>query len=196
MPDGRAPGGMPEGRAAGNAPQATSAQAPPSPAGTYAAADGTSAPTAAAGSVRSALLIPPARRILSAAGLYAVLFVLGLLLGLTGAFQFSRSLGPVPVGAVFFVLAIAAVCWLTGRATGSVGGALAAALGWMVASFSMALPSTGGSVVITNSIGGEIYLYGGALCAAIGVGAAFGGWTRSLQAGSPASSAGTRRPRP
>ncbi len=177
-----------------SAPQASAPQATPSAAGTYATANGTPAPVAGAGGVRSALMIPPARRILAAVGLYAVLFVFGLLLGLTGAFQFSRSIGPVPLGAVCFVLAIGAACWLCGRATRSVGGALAAALGWIIASFSMALPSTGGSIVITNSLAGEIYLYGGALCAAIGVGAAFGGWTRAQQAGGPAGSPGTRRP--
>jgi hypothetical protein len=138
-------------------------------------------------------MIPPARRILEAAGFYAVLFIFGVLLGLTGAFQFSRSIGPVPIGAICFVLAIGAACWLCGRATLSVGGPLAAALGWIVASFSMALPNTGGSVVITNSLAGEIYLYGGALCAAIGVGASFGGWTRAQQARIPA---GIRGPRP
>jgi hypothetical protein len=143
------------------------------------------------------VLWPPARRhILAVAGLYAVLLVFGVLQGLTGAFQFSRSLGPVPVGAVLFVLLIGATCWFCGRATRSAAGALIPAVGWIVASFSMALPNTSGSVVITNSIAGEIYLYGGALCAAIGVGAAFGGWTRAQQAGSSPRSAGPRRPRP
>ena len=152
-------------------------------------------PAAPAGGAHP-LLMPPGRHILAATGFYLVLLVLGVLLGLTGAFQFSRGIGPVPVGAVLFVLAVGAVCWLCGRATRSVGGALVPAVGWIVASFSMAMPNTSGSVVITNSIAGEIYLYGGALCAAIGVGAAFGGWTRAQQASISSAGAGPRRPRP
>ena len=168
----------------------------PRAAGPRAAGSNAAESSAAPAAEPRPLLLPPGRHILAATGFYAVLLVLGLLLGLTGAFQFSRGIGPVPLGAVLFVLAVGAVCWFCGRATRSVGGALVPAVGWIVASFSMAMPNTSGSVVITNSIAGEIYLYGGALCAAIGVGAAFGGWTRAQQASISGPGAGPRRPRP
>jgi hypothetical protein len=147
-------------------------------------------------STSSALWTPARAHTLAVAGLYTALLVFGALQGLTGSFQFSRSVGPVPVGAVFFALAIGATCWLCGRATRSVAGALVPAVGWIVASYVLAMPNSSGSVIITNSTAGEIYLYGGALCAAIGVGAAFGGWTRALHAGSPAGTTAPRRPRP
>ena len=136
------------------------------------------------------------RHVLAVTGGYLLLLVFGVLQGLTGSLQFSRSLGPVPVAAVCFAVAIGATCWVFGRATRSVAAALVPAVGWLVASYSLAMPNSSGSVVITNSLAGEIYLYGGALCAAIGVGASFGGWTRAQQADRSARTAGSRRPRP
>lgn len=166
------------------------------PSGLPAAPSGPPATPSGTAGTPSRLWTPARRRVLAVIGLYAVLLIFGVLLGLTGSFQFSRGVGPVPVAAVCFAVAIGAACLLCGRATRSVAGALVPAVGWIVASFSMAMPNTSGSVVITNSLAGEIYLYGGALCAAIGVGAAFGGWTRAQQAGRSARSTGPRRPRP
>jgi hypothetical protein len=42
-----------------------------------------------------------------------------------------------------------------------------------VATFALAVSDRNGTVVITNSTAGVIYLYGGALCAAVAVGVAF-----------------------
>ena len=39
------------------------------------------------------------------------------------------------------------------------------AVGWIVASFVLAMPSSHGSVIITNTTAGKWYLYGGALAA-------------------------------
>ena len=41
-------------------------------------------------------------------------------------------------------------------------GALVPAIGWFLASFGLAMPTAGGSVIITNTTAGEWYLYGGA----------------------------------
>jgi hypothetical protein len=48
-------------------------------------------------------------------------------------------------------------------------GGLATALGWFVVSFVLTLPTHGGSVIINNSSAGKWYLYGGAVCAGVGI---------------------------
>jgi Family of unknown function (DUF6113) len=102
---------------------------------------------------------------------YLVLFVLGLLEGLIGSFQYSR--GPSLLWAVILVLAIFATC--VGFAWGlrSFGAGLFPALGWFIASFVLSMSRPNGSVVITATTAGETYLYGGALAAAIGASASF-----------------------
>ncbi|HUK71862.1 MAG TPA: hypothetical protein VLW50_24365 [Streptosporangiaceae bacterium] len=114
----------------------------------------------------------------AAAGAYGLLFLFGLLQGMTGSFQYGRSVGPVPVAAVGFALAIGLTCVLCGRGMRSAGGALAPAIGWLLASFVLAMSRPSGSVVITNTAAGEVYLFAGALGAAIGAGVGFSGWSR------------------
>ncbi len=111
-------------------------------------------------------------------GAYGLLFLFGLLQGMTGSFQYSRSIGPVPVAAAGFALAIGLTCVLCGRGMRSAVGALAPAIGWLLASFVLGMPMPSGSVVITNTAAGQVYLYAGALSAAIGVGVGLSGWTR------------------
>jgi hypothetical protein len=106
-------------------------------------------------------------------GAYALLFVLGLLEGLIGSFQYSHGVpGSVPVGAIAFDLGILVTCGLAGWAMEAMPGALLPAIGWFVASFGLAMPSSIGSVIITNTHPGEWYLYGGSVCALAGVGSA------------------------
>ncbi len=88
---------------------------------------------------------------LAAAGVYGLLFLFGLLQGVTGSFQYSRSVGPVPVAAVCFALAIGLTCVLCGRGLRSTGGALGPAVGWLLASFVLGMSRASGSVVITNT---------------------------------------------
>jgi hypothetical protein len=107
--------------------------------------------------------------------IYAVLFVLGALQGLIGSFQYSQS--PVPLVAIVLDLAIFATCVLGGWAMRSLGGGLFPAIGWLIASFVMSMGDSQGSVIITATTPGEWYLYGGALAAAVGAGAAFIRWT-------------------
>lgn len=103
------------------------------------------------------------------AGCYAALFLLGVMEGLIGCFQFSRSVGPVPVAALGFALAILATCLLAGWGMRSPIAALTPAAGWFFASFVLSLPTAGGSVIVTNTSAGKWYLYGGAACAGLGV---------------------------
>jgi hypothetical protein len=105
---------------------------------------------------------------------YVVLFLLGLGEGLLGSFHYSRvPLGSVPAGAIAFALGILVTCALAGWAMRGLPGALVPAIGWFVASFVLASPSSGGSVLIANTSAGEWYLYGGSVGALLGVGSAF-----------------------
>jgi len=102
---------------------------------------------------------------------YLVLFVLGAMQGLIGSFQYGRS--PVPLVAILLALLIFATCVLCGWGMRSFSGGLLPALGWIVVSFVLAMPSSHGSVIITNTTAGKWYLYGGAFAAAAGASAAF-----------------------
>ena len=110
---------------------------------------------------------------------YVVLFVLGAVEGLIGSFQYSAVAGSVPVAALVCCVVLLATCLLAAWAMRSVSGAFAPAAGWLVASFLLSLPVSSGSVIITNTTAGQWYLYGGTLCAAIGVAASFGPWIRA-----------------
>jgi hypothetical protein len=109
------------------------------------------------------------------AATYAVLFVLGILQGIIGSFQYSQS--PVPVIAIILAVVIFATCVLGAWGTRTFGGGLAPALGWFLASFVLSMGSSQGTVIITATTAGEWYLYGGMLASALGVGAAFVRWT-------------------
>ena len=119
---------------------------------------------------------PPAPRDTQAfvtGGAYALLFVLGALEGLIGSFQFSRVIGSFPLTAIVAAVAIGVTCVLGAAGMGSPAGALLPALGWFAVSVVLSLPTSGGSVLITNSTAGQVFLYGGSLCAAGGVVLAF-----------------------
>jgi hypothetical protein len=124
--------------------------------------------------------VTPSRqlRTLGITGAYLLLFLFGAMQGLIGSFQFPHSVGPVPMAALGFCLLILVTCLLAGRGMGSALGALAPAVGWLVASLVLSLPTPGGSVVVTNSAAGKWYLYGGTVCASVGVGLALRGSRR------------------
>ncbi|MBB4917987.1 DUF6113 family protein [Streptosporangium saharense] len=98
---------------------------------------------------------------------YAVLFVLGLVMGLLGAFQHSWYLRPttVPVSAFGCVLALFAVCYGAGRMMGGKLAALAAASGWLVMTMVWLSGRQEGDVIIAADLSGYIYLYGGMVAA-------------------------------
>jgi hypothetical protein len=91
-----------------------------------------------------------------------------------GSFQYSRAvIGGVPVAALAFCALILVSCGLGGWAMNSMAAALLPAIGWFVASFGLAMPNPGGSVIIANTGAGQWFLYGGAVSALLGVGTAF-----------------------
>jgi hypothetical protein len=109
------------------------------------------------------------RREFGVVAAYVALFVLGAMEGLIGSFQFSHSLGRVPVASLAFCALILATCLLGRAGMGTAPGGVAAA-------FVLTLPTAAGSVIVTNTTAGVWYLYGGAVCAAVGVVASF--WYR------------------
>src|SRR6476659_6739011 len=109
---------------------------------------------------------------------YVVLFVFGAVQALVGSFQYSRVSGPVPVAALACCAAILATCVLAAWATRSVSGALLPGIAWILTSFVLSMPVSNGSVIITNTTAGKVFLYGGTLCVAAGVVASFAGLAR------------------
>jgi hypothetical protein len=102
-----------------------------------------------------------------------MLLLLGLAVGVVSSFQYSRAvIGSVPVAALGCCVLILLTCGLGGLAMRTVPGALLPAVGWFVAAFGLAMPNTGGSVIIANTTAGEWFLYGGSVCALLGVGSA------------------------
>jgi Family of unknown function (DUF6113) len=115
---------------------------------------------------------------------YVALFLLGAMEGLIGCFQFSHTVGPVPLVALAFCVVVFLTCLLGGLGMGSPLGALLPAFGWLLASLVLTMPTAAGSVIVTNTAAGKWYLYGGAACAGLAVVLTFlrprraGGWSR------------------
>lgn len=108
---------------------------------------------------------------------YIALFLLGLLEGLIGSFQYSR--GPVPVLPIVFALAIFATCALGARGMRSALGGVLPALGWFLVTLYLSNGTPSGSVVITDSTAGKWFLFGGALAAAAGAVTGFARWSKA-----------------
>ena len=117
-------------------------------------------------------------RSLASVAAYGVLFLLGLVQGMIGSFQYSRASGSVPVAALVCCALILATCLLAARAMRSVSGAILPGMGWIIASFVLSMPVSNGSVIITNTTPGKWYLYGGTLSVAAGVVLSFAGMAR------------------
>ena len=106
-------------------------------------------------------------------GGYIMLFLLGVGQGLIGCFQYSRALGHVPVAAVAFDVLILVTCVLGAWGMRSPLAGLVPAVGWFVTVYVLAMGTSGGSVVITNTGAGKWFLFGGSVCAGAGVLIAF-----------------------
>jgi hypothetical protein len=108
---------------------------------------------------------------------YLALFALGVVQGLIGSFQYGR--GPAPFVAIGFALLLFATCVLAGWGLRTYSAGILPALGWVIASFILAMPRPNGSVIIEAGSAGEWYLYGGALAAAAGAVVSFFTWIRA-----------------
>jgi len=111
------------------------------------------------------------QRALTRAAGYLVLFVLGAVQGLIGSFQYSQQ--PAPLIAIVLVVIIFGTCVACGWGVGTFAAGLLPAVGWILASFILAMGRPNGSVIITATAAGEWYLYGGALGCLVGSVAAY-----------------------
>jgi hypothetical protein len=107
---------------------------------------------------------------------YVALFVLGLFQALIGVFQYSR--GPGPLAAIGFDLAILVTCLLGAWGMRSAGGGLMPGAGWFLTALVLSTGTQGGSVLITDTTAGKIFLFGGAGCAAVGCLLSYVIWSR------------------
>ncbi|GAA4565623.1 hypothetical protein GCM10023193_40180 [Planotetraspora kaengkrachanensis] len=97
---------------------------------------------------------------------YGMLFLLGLVLGVVGAFEHSWYVGDVPIAAFGWLLILFAVPYAMGRLMGGRLGAVAPAVGWLVSSFLLATRQPAGDLAIAGDSAGYWYLYGGAVAVA------------------------------
>jgi len=116
------------------------------------------------------------RRAMITAASYLLLLVLGGLQGMIGSFYYSNR--PVPLVAIGFAVLIFATCLFAGWGMQTRGAGVLPAVGWIAASFILAMPRATGSVIITATSAGEWYLYGGALAAGVGAVIAIFAWSR------------------
>ena len=123
-------------------------------------------------------------------GVYGVLFLLGLVEGMIGSFQYARTAGSVPVGALVCCAVILATCLLAAWGMRSASGAILPGMGWIIASFVLSMPASNGSVIITNTTPGKWYLYGGTLSVAVAVVLSFAGLARGAGRARPTGLAG------
>ena len=114
-----------------------------------------------------------------AASAYVALFLLGVVEGLIGTFQYSR--GPAPLASACFAVAILATCVLGAWGMRSGLGGLLPAAGWVVTTLLLS-SGNGGSILITNTTAGQWFLFGGALFAAGGAVIGFALWSKASQA--------------
>ena len=111
------------------------------------------------------------------AATYLALFCFGVGQALVGAFFYAA--GPAPLAALCFDAAIFTTGVLGAWGTRSPLGALAPAVGWLLASFALASGSSHqGSVLIEASAAGEWFLFGGAVAAMAGLIVGVVAWSR------------------
>lgn len=105
-----------------------------------------------------------------------MLGLVGMVQALVGAFFYG--VGPAPVAAICFDLAMLATCLIGGWGLARPLGGVIPAIGWFIVAFVLASGTGGGSVLITASAAGEWFLFGGAACATAGMVAAMTIWSR------------------
>ena len=121
---------------------------------------------------------------------YVALFVLGLVQGLIGTFHYSR--GPAPLAAICFDLGILATCVLGARGMRTALGGVLPAAGWLLVTVILSSAPAGGSILITATLAGEWFLFGGALSAVAGAVYAIARWGRPGRRRSARSRSGRR----
>jgi len=108
---------------------------------------------------------------------YVMLVLFGMAQAVLGTFFYGS--GPAPLASLGFDVAIFATC--VGAAWGMrrPAGALAPAAGWFAVVFVLASGTSSGSVLVTASVAGEWFLFGGAVSIIIGLIVGYVLWSRS-----------------
>jgi Family of unknown function (DUF6113) len=107
---------------------------------------------------------------------YGLFAVLGVLLGVIGSFEFAWEAANIPVAAILLSLVNLAFFRAAGWAMESKLGAGVPALLWMIVLFVLASRRPEGDLVVTGTVAGYVYMFGGAVAALIAV-----AWTRSAR---------------
>jgi hypothetical protein len=95
---------------------------------------------------------------------YGMLFVLGAVLAVVGGFTHPLApVGPVPVGAIGWVLGLFLVALGAGKLMLTRLAAFATGLGWLLVTMPFTLKLSAGDLVISGGAPGYVYLYGGLL---------------------------------
>lgn len=100
---------------------------------------------------------------------YGVLVVLGLLLGLVGSFEFSWTAFGLPIAAIVVAVVDFAVFRAAGWAMQTRLGVAAAAVPWLVVTVLLSTRRAEGDLVVTGTLAGYVYIFGGAIAAVAAV---------------------------
>ncbi|MFG1703993.1 DUF6113 family protein [Nonomuraea sp. M3C6] len=93
---------------------------------------------------------------------YGMLFVLGVVMGVVGGFTHPVwQIGPLPLAAGVWVLALFGVCLGAGKLMRARLGVFVTAVGWLLVTMPFTLQLGSGDLVIAQGAPGYIYLYGG-----------------------------------
>jgi len=128
---------------------------------------------------------------------YGVLFVLGVFLGVVGAFEHSWYFpGGFPIVAIGWLGVLFAVPYWMGRLMGTRLAALMTAAGWGVVSAVLTVQRAEGDLLIAATVPGYTYLYGGMVAVAIAVllVPSNGSWLLTPRFGAPPPSGGAAEP--
>jgi hypothetical protein len=100
---------------------------------------------------------------------YGVLAILGVALGVLGSFEFSWTAGDVPLAALgWTVVNLAAFRGAGWAMRGKLGAAVPAVL-WLIVVLVLSSRRPEGDLVVTGTAAGYVFIFGGALAAAIAV---------------------------
>lgn len=98
---------------------------------------------------------------------YGFLAVLGAILGVIGAFEFSWQAGPVPVAALAWTVVNIAAFRGAGWVMEGKLGVVAPAVPWVVVVLVLSSSRPEGDLVVTGTAAGYIFIFGGVIAAVV-----------------------------
>jgi Family of unknown function (DUF6113) len=101
---------------------------------------------------------------------YVVLVVVGTLVGIIGSFEFSWSIWGIPFAAILLSLANFGIFWTAGWAMRSKVAPAVTFAPWMIIVIVLSMQRPEGDLVITGTTGGYLFMFGGAIAGAAGIG--------------------------